>query len=174
MSLTWIECGAYDSELPSGYDTYHLFEADPALFETLPRGPKIFRHPTAVWIREAEVSFWKGPTPYAGTIVRGKQNVSYDEGISVPSIDFSSFVLALPKEEQLDVSMDIEGAEYSVIARLLFTGAISRVHSLVVEWHADRIPHLQGVHEKLLSSLEAHFPVCSQVKEKTKYERRAA
>ena len=60
----------------------------------------------------------------------------------IRAIDFASFVLrALPSDALTWLKMDIEGAEYAVLPRLLLSGALcSPVRFLQVEWHLNNLP----------------------------------
>lgn len=56
---------------------------------------------------------------------------------TVPAIDLADFVLRTlnaPTEVAL-LKVDIEGAEYTVLPRLLTAGVLCRVSHLIVEWH---------------------------------------
>lgn len=85
----------------------------------------------------AEGKFTEG-----STLVTDKQNVSYENGAEVETIRLADFVLSLDRPVRL-VKMDIEGAEYRVIADLIETDAIGRIGTVFVETHEDRIPALR-------------------------------
>lgn len=59
-----------------------------------------------------------------------------EQTVEVKCVDFSKFILDtfLP-DDVLYIKMDIEGAEYSVLNKLIKTGAIDNVRNIVVEWH---------------------------------------
>ena len=60
--------------------------------------------------------------------------------ISVRGIDFAAYLRrTLRPAERVYVKMDIEGAEYEVLPRLLMTGALCLVDDLQLEWHMTRI-----------------------------------
>lgn len=88
------------------------------------------------------------------TIMEGKTNVSYENRVDVEALDVSDFVKSLG-EPVACVKMDIEGAEYRVLDRLLETGAIHDIGRLYVECHVDRIPGLAKAKEKTLEHAKA-------------------
>ena len=60
--------------------------------------------------------------------------------ISVRGIDFAAYLQRTVRPmERVYMKMDIEGAEYEVLPRLVMTGALCLVHDLHVEWHMARI-----------------------------------
>jgi FkbM family methyltransferase len=71
-------------------------------------------------------------------------DVCYADAKSSPAIDFSRWVMDnVPEDAFVFVKMDIEGAEYDVIERLLESGAADRIDILAVEWHAHKFPEPQ-------------------------------
>lgn len=58
------------------------------------------------------------------------------EDYMVHRINFSKFILSLPKQAEIFCKMDIEGSEYCVVDSLIETGAIDRIKEIWIEWHA--------------------------------------
>lgn len=59
----------------------------------------------------------------------------------IQAIDFAQYVLReLPADALAWLKLDIEGAEYSVLPRLLVSGALCRVRYLQIEWHLNNLP----------------------------------
>lgn len=88
----------------------------------------------AVWIEDSEVDFW----------VSERHNASYmdlvgnnapSEKLVVPSMDFSKFVADLPKTDKIICSMDIEGAEYAVLEKMIKDKTLDRIDVLDIEFH---------------------------------------
>lgn len=83
------------------------------------------------------------------TIMSGKTNVSYKNRISVETVDICEFVESL-EHGPICIKMDIEGAEYVVLERLMDSGMIHRIDKVYVECHIDRIPNLTISKERVL------------------------
>lgn len=65
---------------------------------------------------------------YAGDIKQEEEEVK--------CIDFSEFLLTtFSKTDNVYVKLDIEGSEYSVLNKLINTGAIDLVKEVTIEWH---------------------------------------
>jgi len=59
--------------------------------------------------------------------------------ITVDSLDFSNFILKnFSKEDHIVVKMDIEGAEYEVLEKMIKDDSIDYLNELIVEFHDDR------------------------------------
>jgi len=93
----------------------------------------------AVWVEDGELTF----------SITGRNDASYidklrdgdvDRTINVESIDFSKFVSELPKESKVVCSMDIEGAEYPVLRKMIRDGSITRISLLDIEFHYRILP----------------------------------
>lgn len=91
----------------------------------------------AVWIKDGEVNFRIAGRNDSSHI--DEVRTSVDKMIKVPSIDFSKFVKELPKAE-IVVSMDIEGAEFPVLEKMLEDGTASRIALLDIEFHDRLLP----------------------------------
>ena len=75
------------------------------------------------------------------TLITDKSNLSYDHAVTVQCVALADFVLSLDRDVAL-VKMDVEGAEYRILAALLETPAIHRIGKIFVEDHCDRVPGL--------------------------------
>ena len=86
----------------------------------------------AVWIEDGETDF----------VMAGREDASYLkdsreadlDGVQVPCIDFSKFVGELP-DTTIICSMDIEGAEFPVLEKMLKDGTASKIDVLDIEFH---------------------------------------
>lgn len=86
----------------------------------------------AAWTEDGEVEFRLGGRNDASHIDTIRE--STDRKITVPCIDFSKFVSELP-EATIVCSMDIEGAEFPVLRKMLDEKTASRISLLDVEFH---------------------------------------
>jgi FkbM family methyltransferase len=112
-----------------------------------------------------EIGVKTGLFPMQGTTI--VQGLDPERGIvseqSVDCVDFSSWLTEIYKRHSDDgskpyiaVKMDIEGAEYDVLQRMLDENTIDHVNHLSIEFHARLFPGQKGVetlqHEKELRS----------------------
>lgn len=80
----------------------------------------------AVWIKNGNVNFLISGRPDAARISK--------EGVEVDTIDFPEFVSNLP-DEAIICNMDIEGAEFTVLPKMIADGSISKISILEIEFH---------------------------------------
>jgi hypothetical protein len=81
----------------------------------------------------------------------------------VPCFDFSSWLRTLP--EPPIVKLDVEGAEFPILERMVETGADALVTELLVEWHDDKMADFLDRRAILLAQLRC--PVASWEDAKT-------
>ena len=109
-----------------------VYEADPALAALLSRNLSSAKitgvdvQNAAVWDQDGTVSF--------DNRGQDKGMVSARGSVQVRSVDLA---LHLPARVDL-LKLDVEGAEYAIIRRLVETGMIDRVQNLVAEFHIKR------------------------------------
>jgi FkbM family methyltransferase len=99
----------------------------------------------AAWIADGEIDLFMSDRHEASTVMPGKATYeqygwrrSTTRSRSVPCFDFASWLAGLTEGADVVVKMDIEGAEYPVLDRMMETGAINWVTDLFCEWHYDR------------------------------------
>ena len=89
----------------------------------------------AVWIHDEGVDFWISQRNNASYIDGMSQNAP-EKKITVESLDFSNYVKNLPEQvDKIICSMDIEGAEFPVLDKMIKDGSIDRIDILDVEFH---------------------------------------
>lgn len=152
------------SELISGrHGVIWAFEPAPQLAEGLRRrfGSAVVVVEAAAWVEDGGTRLYLGHV-LSATIVEGKRalpghpefGISYDRHIDVATVDFANWLAqAVNHEDSVIVKMDIEGAEYRVLDRLVETGAIDLIDELRCEFHSDRFPQYAGVHGRLVRSV---------------------
>jgi FkbM family methyltransferase len=119
----------------------------------------------AAWTYDGTINlFGSGPSE-ASTILGGKVEINgwpqidYENPHLVPCFDFSAWLLrTFNLGDHVTVKMDIEGAEYDVLEKMIADRSILLVNELVCEWHHDRYPSI---------SVERHNIVRHRVRELT-------
>jgi FkbM family methyltransferase len=110
----------------------------------------------AAWIEDGLIELFPGAvSDQSSTLIRGKQHVpewsvDYARGFPVKCLDFDRWLSeATSPHDHVVVKMDIEGAEYRVLEKLIASGSIGRVKEIRVEWHwkkfPDEVSHIQHV-----------------------------
>jgi FkbM family methyltransferase len=147
--MIYIDLGAYTGDTVTRFLDSHpgitqvwAFEPHPypkeweELRRTYPDLP-IHLIPKAAWIRDEEIYFSVHINPHSHTVVSACINYADGETTTVDAIDFAAWLMALPGvgTERVIVKIDVEGAEYDILDRLIDTGAIRLIEDLYVEFH---------------------------------------
>jgi FkbM family methyltransferase len=159
-----IDCGAnvghYTAIMARGGATVYAFEPNPHAFAAL---AERFRDATnvhclarAVYAEEARLPLYlhehakADPLRWStgSSLLANKPNVDPRSFVLVETIDLAAFIETLGRPVAL-MKMDIEGAEAVVLARLIETGAISKIRNLLVETHDGRVPGLAPEMERV-------------------------
>jgi FkbM family methyltransferase len=116
------------------WDIYS-FDIDPQPDLDLPKHKLIEK---AVWTSDGKVEISLDPRKQA-THIKGIAGTDYSETRTVPSMDFSRFVHSLPPAV-IVCSMDIEGAEFPVLRKMIKDGTARLINILDVEFHHRMMP----------------------------------
>jgi FkbM family methyltransferase len=157
MRNVFLDCGAHEATSLRAFfnhypqpDTWHIwsFEPNTALnpFFELYRQYKLFQlENKAVWIYDGEIDFYlAGVSPSGSTLFPDKTTWKVSKRpIRVPCIDFSAWVkrVFLP-DDYIILKMNMEGAEYAVLDKMLQEGTIDLISDLYVSFHHDKIPSI--------------------------------
>lgn len=134
----FLDCGQFDGVAIRQYcvdDSWKIYSFEPEVqpdvnLEDLPPYTLL---EYAVWTEDGEVEFLLDPRKQASHIA-GIAGTEYEDSMLVPSMDFSRFVKELP-EAEIICSMDIEGAEFPVLRKMIADGTASRIKVLDIEFH---------------------------------------
>jgi len=162
MKKIFIDCGynegtvtsAFRNSLGSDFEFY-AFEANPYLYEMFKNvNPFSKLENKAVWIENTTIPFYvvtvdrhgnRTSRTGASTLMesKAKWNMSVhkeQEIVNVEAIDFSNFIETnFSIDDQIIVKMDVEGAEYQILQKLLETGVINYINDLYVEFHDEKV-----------------------------------
>ncbi len=119
------------------------FEANPELIPYLtenlrliPRAPKVTVINKAMWIDDKGIDFFFGVTDLAGNVVKTRDSDTTRKPVHVDSVDFGQWLKKNFKQKDfILVKMDIEGAEYPILKKMLKDGSMKYVDKLYVEFH---------------------------------------
>jgi len=143
----------YQPDLLYGFDPWPgLVEGEVDL-----AGTRVILERKAAWIEDGEIEFAHVPRfrAWNSTVMRAKNSRGEWSGsgtiIRVPCFDFSSWLRELP--ERPVVKMDVEGAEFPILERMVEEGSDALVAELLVEWHDDRMDDFGMRKARLLSEL---------------------
>ena len=140
-------------------DVLYGFDPWPALVEgeVVADGTRVVLERKAAWIEDGEIEFARvrGLRGWDSTVMRAKNAkgewTGAGEIVRVPCFDFSAWLRTLP--EPPVVKLDIEGAEFPVLEKLVADRTDAHVAKLLVEWHDDKMPDFAERRASLLAAL---------------------
>lgn len=170
MRHVFIDCGVH-----LGEGTKQMYEAKPDLmdfewygFEPNPNLEQYFPPygmaqflEKAVWVEDGEIDFFLGPEEDStgSTLMKKKDSeVNYDNPVLVECVDFSRWLQDnFRADDYIVIKMDIEGAEYPVLYKMIEDGTIRYIDELYVEFHANKVPDFTTTEtEELIGKLQEY------------------
>lgn len=142
----YVDLGAYDGNTADCKKLFNFdadykigFEPNPLFSERLQDLFDEF-YPSAVWIEDGEMEFSVdiSDTPLGSTLMQSKAQWKSGRHIIVETVDFSKYVEELSPTELL-VKMDIEGAEFELLEKMLRENTIDKVTRLYCEFHPNKV-----------------------------------
>jgi FkbM family methyltransferase len=122
----------------------------------------------AVSTHDGTVEFIVDPLDGDGSSILEGKDVVYDGSLAntecprvvVGCVDLSSFVKAhVRPEDYLVLKIDVEGAEYGILEKMLQDGTVSLIDEFYAEFHWEKCGVSQAVHDQLVAKLQQHFEV---------------
>lgn len=180
MRKVFVDCGTnlgivlnrFIHELPD--HDFYAFEPNQDLIpfihqqvEQAPHSPRVEISHSAVWTHDGTIDLFLGHHE-SSTVMPGKrvppmydQQIDYSSPVPVPATDFSSWLRrTVTADDHVVVKMDIEGAEYPVLTKLLTDGTINLISVLYIEWHYDRFPAMSRAdHDRVATAVSARVDV---------------
>lgn len=164
-----IDCGANVGEVTVALARtgafVHAFEPNPDAFavlaERLGDTRNVCLHKQAVLDRTGRARLYlhvdasRDPVgaSVGSSLLPFKGNVDSGRYVEVEAVDLAAFVLRLVHPVKV-VKIDVEGVECPIVHRLLDTGAIERIGTVLVELHDHHIPELRAENDRLRERLE--------------------
>lgn len=94
----------------------------------------------AVWTCDGRITFYKSAEPESSTLIATKTTGRPFVPVQVDAIDFARWLTeTCAPGDFVILAMNIEGAEYEVLAHLLATLAMRLVSRLYVEFHNTKV-----------------------------------
>ncbi len=121
-------------------------EANPGLAAKLPHAPLLTVLSKAVWIEDGTLEFhMESETSGANSIAAWKPEEELTT-ITVDSFDFSQWVKGnFDERDYVILSIDIEGAEFDVLQKMLDDDTAKLIDRLYVEFHPQRLRDLKDM-----------------------------
>lgn len=161
----FIDCGAHcgesilEAKRRFGNDIkIYSFEANTNLAESLiehfknDSNTKIENK--AVWIEDSFIEFYLSTSWSDGSSIYKEKNsggVSENILLKIPCIDLSSFINKFNQDDYIILKLDVEGAEYEILNKMINDGTIKRINELHGEFHPNKInkPEIKILEKKV-------------------------
>jgi len=124
---------------------------------------------SAVWTYDGNLNFYLSKAPdSAGSSLYPdkidpihKMSIIKDNQTRVDCIDLSQWIANnFDKNDEIILKMDIEGAEYEVIQKMINEKTINYINSIFIEWHWNKIPSIsKQYHNSLISNIPNHIKI---------------
>lgn len=123
---------------------FYVFEPNPIYKNDYTRIKDMELIQSAAWIEDGTIRFYVGSKKFQGhSVMKKKTNIDVNCHIDVPCIDFSQWVLdSFDENDSLHMRVDIEGAEYDVLTKMIDDNSIGLFEKIYVEFHHYKYPGL--------------------------------
>jgi FkbM family methyltransferase len=164
----FIDCGSNKGKVTRDFITkgnvdyeYFLFEPLPLFHETYNIGDilasefpevSINYSNNAIWIRDEQLKFYicgKGNEGSSLCENKYSNRMDHKHPVIVQGIDFSKWLTVnFSPDDEIIIKMDIEGAEYDVLPKMIEDGTIEYANEMLIEFHGKK--QLKGayIHER--------------------------
>lgn len=113
----------------------------------------------AVWTEDGAGSFYLDPIDGDGSsLFRDKRtgSIDRDRPIQIATVDLSAWILrTIPEGDSIILKLDVEGAEYDVLDKMLSDGTDRYVRELLIEWHWAKVGVSEERHREIVERWEA-------------------
>jgi len=136
----------------------HSFECNPHLIEVYKKKfPNFKIHNKGASTYDGKSKFYLG-NKLASSLRTDKTtgNINYDKPIIIDVVDISKFIIDnFSQNDYIIVKMDIEGAEYDILPKMLNKGLFDGyIDELYGEWHYNKLLNVtREFHDELISNL---------------------
>lgn len=173
----FVDGGAFNGRV---YKTFHTIssyskysweifaiEANPYVIDQLPQIPNLTILSKAIWIDNGSIEFYVDMTPNRYNVSSlFEHNPDKPRKVIVESFDFSQWLKKnFTINDYIIVNFDIEGAEYSVLEKMVADKTIQYIDKLYVEFHPELFGELVPKVKKINFG-EKGNEFCEEVDEK--------
>jgi len=167
MRNVFIDCGAWTGDTVirfigcnKNYDIY-AFECHPDHKDELIKLSEEYNFTfinKAVWINEGPILFYLGTgnRTSASTLYKTKKKkIDKENPIIVECIDFSKWIKDnFATDDNIVCKMNIEGAEYKLLPKMIADGTMKYIKKLYVSWHYNKLEGFdKRTHDSLVRNL---------------------
>lgn len=177
MNYIYIDLGSYDGDsvekfmrrrslpvAPHEFDIY-MFEPNPLFLNQLKLLSQKYENIVALtqeaaWVSPGVATFAVDPTPtpMGSTLMPGKHHIwNLGKKIEVKTMDFSNWLRQF-EGDYVAVKMDIEGAEFPILEKMIADGTDRIVKMLWLETHQDKVLNYSADYARQLIN-RLHCPV---------------
>jgi len=126
------------------------FEADPSFSAEYEKHPEVNYHNNAAWVRNETLTFsgFMGHVDHDANpnAKKAKDRRSKQRAFSVQAVDMADFLMrTYTVDDFVVLKMDIEGAEYEVVPKILQTGAVELIDEMFLEGHTVKLNKIGGI-----------------------------
>jgi len=138
----------------------YAFECNPYLLAH-DYGPDVTKIKSAAWIYDGELDFYISKTTpsvvQGSSVYKSKRtgNLDKEHPRKTPCLDFSKWIKDnFQKDDNIIIKMNIEGAEYDILEKMVVHGTIDYIDILFCQFHWQRIGVGINRHNRLLLELK--------------------
>jgi len=169
LKKCFIDCGANIGQSIENFQKrwhdwkeyeIHSFEANPNLskhFEKFKTNSNFYFYEKAIFISDNGVDLYLSTESLLGSSVLSNKKTGKlsKTPIFVESIDFSRWVISkFSKYDYVIVKMDIEGAEYQVVDKMIKDRAFDCISEFFIEFHSHKIGLSKNDDQNILDRLK--------------------
>jgi len=169
-SMVLIDCGFYKGNISRKYLERHpklvcyAFEPNDLLLEDSQPvrekyADRLHFSDRIVWVNDDQPrQLWLASNSdmQGSSVYKTKKRVSR-KSVTKQTVDLSRFIRdTVSDDDYLILKMDIEGAEYEVLLKMIKDGTLKMVDELIVEFHAGKIRNrdrVKRMHERVVNFL---------------------
>lgn len=166
MKKVYLDCGGYRGQTLAAFrelyrdaDEYeiHIFEPNVLISRKYSEGTTF--HNVAIWTKDGKKKLYingKKKNASGSSVFKNitTGNLIKDKPLVVRCIDFCKWIREnFSKQDYIIIKMNIEGAEYPILKKMIKDGSIEYVNMLYVSFHWKEIELDKSVHKKLVGWL---------------------